>query len=81
MDNRHMVRTTDRTGIIRLSDIPFYGDFILTLKGENDRIVFDSRIDGGDVSPLLCSAPVVSMEVKNNMFHITILEDLYPYGI
>ena len=81
MNNSAMVSKTDKTGIIRLSDVPIDGDFVLIMKGIPDGIVFDSRIDGGDVSPLLFSAPVVGIEAKENILHITIIDELFLNGI
>lgn len=56
---------------IKLSDIPFYGDFILT--DGTGAILHDSRIDSGDVPPLLTIAPVVSITIEDGIFHIDIM--------
>lgn len=66
------------TNHITLNDVPFYGDFILT--DETGNILHDSRVNGGDVPPLMTIAPVVSITIDNGIFHIVISTELKLKG-
>ena len=61
--------------MVRLNDIPFSGNFIIK-EIMTGRVLHDSRMDGGDVPPLLCIAPVISMTAKNDFLIIEVRTDL-----
>ena len=66
------------TNPITLNDVPFYGDFILT--DETGNVLHDSRVNGGDVPPLMTIAPVVSITIDHGIFHIVISTELKLKG-
>lgn len=55
-----------------LNDVPIVGDFLL-IDSETETVLHDSTVDGGDVPPLLCIAPVVSISVVHGLFRIDVL--------
>lgn len=65
--------------VIRIADLHICSDFVLFSK-ESNRKLFDSRIDGGDISPLLSFAPVLSIETKDSVLWFTVSEELNLEG-
>jgi hypothetical protein len=58
---------------VTLGDIPFFGDFIMA--DDDGNVLFDSRIDGGDVPPLLTIAPVVSVTIDGGLFRFDVMTE------
>lgn len=76
-NNYNFIRKTDNTHIIRLRDIPFFGDFVLLDKDNNNAVIFTSKYNNGDIPPLLAESPVLGITTKDDVFIIEITTSLY----
>ena len=61
------MKVHDDDKIVRLNDVNFEGDWIAYDHDTKEKI-WDSRIDGYDVSPAFCLCPVVWITIEDGVF-------------